>query len=426
MNVLIIGSGGREHALAWKISQSSMVTNVYVAPGNAGIAEDANIISIDPMNFDQVLHCVNDYKIDYTIVGPEAPLAGGLVDFLMSKGCKVFGPAQKAAQIESSKIFAKNLMKKYGIPTANYFVAQSIQEAVEYINSQPEGPIVVKADGLAAGKGVVVADDRKSAITAVEEMMGQKKFGEAGTQVVIEEKLEGPEASIFVLTDGENYVVLPASQDHKPVGEGDTGPNTGGMGAYAPAPLVTEKMMAKIESEIIEPTLTALRKENASFAGCLYCGLMITKDGPKVIEFNARFGDPETQAVLTLIENDLFLILKQIADGKLEFSSVRIKNESSICVVLVSGGYPGSYKKGYEISGLDEIKKIGNAKIFHAGTTVQDNKIVTNGGRVLNLVVNADSLANARRMAYQLIEKISFKDMYYRRDIGVKGLSDQG
>lgn len=426
MNVLIIGSGGREHALAWKISQSSMVTNVYVAPGNAGIAEDANIISIDPMNFDQVLHCVNDHKIDYTIVGPEAPLAGGLVDFLMSKGCKVFGPAQKAAQIESSKIFAKNLMKKYGIPTANYFVAQSIQEAVEYINSQPEGPIVVKADGLAAGKGVVVANDRKSAITAVEEMMGQKKFGEAGTQVVIEEKLEGPEASIFVLTDGENYVVLPASQDHKPVGEGDTGPNTGGMGAYAPAPLVTEKMMAKIESEIIEPTLTALREENASFAGCLYCGLMITKDGPKVIEFNARFGDPETQAVLTLIEDDLFLILKQIADGKLEFSSVRIKNESSICVVLVSGGYPGSYKKGYEISGLDEIKKIGNAKIFHAGTTVQDNKIVTNGGRVLNLVVNADSLANARRMAYQLIEKISFKDMYYRRDIGVKGLSDQG
>lgn len=422
MKVLIIGRGGREHALAWKISQSKQVQTVYVAPGNDGMRDVAKLENLEETDFDGIIQFVKKEGIDYTIVGPEIPLSKGIVDVFKKEGLKIFGPTASAARIESSKIFAKELMKKYHIPTADFFVAKNKQEAIDFLQSRPEGPVVIKADGLAAGKGVVICENKEIALQNIHEYMDEKKFGTAGERVVIEEKLTGEEVSVFVLTDGENYVILPPSQDHKRVFDDDQGPNTGGMGAYAPTPMLEEKDIKVIEKEIIQPVLQGMNDEGAPFQGCLYCGLMITKDGPKVIEFNCRFGDPETQVVLPIIESDLFNLIKEISDGQLKTTQIQFKKKSAVAVVLASGGYPGSYEKGKVINGLNNPDLNKNYILFHAGTRKNGDLFVTNGGRVLNVVAIDNSIPQAIERVYEGVNKISFEGMHYRKDIGKKGL----
>jgi phosphoribosylamine--glycine ligase len=422
MKVLIIGRGGREHALAWKISQSSYVSGIFVAPGNDGMRDVAETVAISETDFENLVRFVENNEIDLTVVGPEVPLALGIVDYFKERGLKIFGPTQQAAQIESSKIYAKQLMKKYRIPTAGFYTASSLDEARKIIQSLPFHEMVIKADGLAAGKGVVICSSKEEAQSVVNEFLIGHKFGKAGEKIVIEERLFGEEASVFALTDGENFVILPASQDHKAVFDGDTGPNTGGMGAYAPTPLINEQMMDRIRSEIIQPTLSAMRKEGTPFQGCLYCGLMITDEGPKVIEFNCRFGDPETEVVLPVIESDLLPVLHEIAEGNLTIHSVQQKDQFAVSVVLASGGYPGQYRKGVEIAGLDHPMLKNEYLIFHAGTKIEDGKFVTNGGRVLNVVGKGTSLREAIQKTYEGVKLISFDQMHFRKDIGQKGL----
>lgn len=417
MNILVIGSGGREHALYWKLSESPQTEQIYAIPGNPGMGASAEIALDDHA---AILRFVKEHEIGLVVVGPEVPLMNGLVDELEAAGIRAFGPRANAAEIEGSKSFAKDLMKKYGIPTARYEVFTAAEPARAYIR-QEGAPIVVKADGLAAGKGVIVAMTEQEALDAVDAIMEDHSFGDAGARVVIEEFMEGEEASLLAFTDGTMIRPMISAQDHKRAYDGDRGPNTGGMGTYAPAPVMTPEMTERAVEEILKPTIAAMAKEGRVYRGCLYLGLMVTADGPKVVEFNARFGDPETQVVLPLLDSDLVAIMCACADGTLADVPIRWKDGAAVCVVLASGGYPGHYDKGQEIHGLADAEAMG-ALVFHAGTAMKDGKLVTNGGRVLGVVGRGTDISSAVDAAYAAATKISFKDAYYRKDIAHRAL----
>ena len=417
MNILVIGSGGREHALYWKLSESPQTEQIYAIPGNPGMGASAAIALDDHA---AILRFAKEHEIGLVVVGPEVPLMNGLVDELEAAGIRAFGPRANAAEIEGSKSFAKDLMKKYGIPTARYEVFTAAEPARAYIR-QEGAPIVVKADGLAAGKGVIVAMTEQEALDAVNAIMEDHSFGDAGARVVIEEFMEGEEASLLAFTDGTTIRPMISAQDHKRAYDGDRGPNTGGMGTYAPAPVMTPEMTERAVEEILKPTIAAMAKEGRTYRGCLYLGLMVTADGPKVVEFNARFGDPETQVVLPLLDSDLVAIMCACADGTLADVPIRWKDGAAVCVVLASGGYPGHYEKGQEIHGLADAEAMG-ALVFHAGTAMKDGKLVTNGGRVLGVVGRGADISSAVDAAYAAATKISFKDAYYRKDIAHRAL----
>jgi phosphoribosylamine--glycine ligase len=421
MKVLIIGSGGREHALAWKIAQSPKVTKIYAAPGNAGIEQLAECVPVQSEDVPGLLAFATSKAIDLTIVGPEGPLSLGIVDEFAKAGLRAFGPSGKAAEIESSKQFSKDLMKKYRIPTAEYGVFTEKAAAEAYVREKG-APIVVKADGLAAGKGVVVAETVDEALKALDLIMIDKAFGTAGDRVVIEECLRGEEASFMAFSDGKTVVAMASSQDHKRVFDADKGPNTGGMGAYSPAPVVTKKLERKVMETIMVPTVRAMEKEGRLFKGVLYAGLMIHEGEAKVLEFNARFGDPETQPIMARLDTDLVDIIEAILAGSLSKIEIKWKPDSAVCVVMASGGYPGSYEKGKVISGLENAAKLSNVSVFHAGTAFKDGKIVTSGGRVLGVTGLGPVVAAAIDNAYQGVREISFEGAHYRRDIGARAL----
>ena len=417
MKVCVIGNGGREHALAWRLSISPSVTKVYAIPGSAAMSDCAELVGIDWQQSDHLINFLKDNQVDLVVIGPEAPLVAGLADELNKAGIPVFGPSKAAAQLEGSKVFAKDLMKKYNIPTAAYGVFHKVDEAKEFIG-QTGAPIVVKADGLAAGKGVVVAMTVDEANAAVEDMLSGNRFGEAGSTVVIEEFMEGEEASLLAFVDGKTVVPMIASQDHKRIFDGDKGPNTGGMGTYAPAPVLTDALRDEAMKTILEPMVGAMQKEGMPYVGCLYAGLMITAEGPKVVEFNARFGDPETQVVLPLLDSDLGQIMMACATGNLTAHMVKWKDSSAACVILASKGYPETSSKGDVIHG--DIKQHDTTIVFHSGTKLVGEAYVTNGGRVLGVVGLGKNLRTALDRAYGRIEHISFEGMQYRTDIGAK------
>ena len=421
MNILVIGSGGREHTLAWKLAQSPKADKIYALPGNPGMADVAMCVEgIAITDNASIVDFAQKHAIGLVVVGPEVPLTNGLVDAVTAAGIKAFGPTQAAAQIEGSKAFSKSLMKKYGIPTAKYEVFTEADAAREYIRKEG-APIVIKADGLAAGKGVIVAMTEDEALQAVADIMEDKEFGNAGSRVVIEEFMEGEEASLLCFTDGKTICPMISSQDHKRAYDGDKGPNTGGMGTYAPAPVMTDKMVQETYDKILLPTIQAMEKEGKPYKGCLYAGLMITADGPKVVEFNARFGDPETQVVLPLLNSDLVDIMVACADGTLDEQQVEWAKEAAVCVVMAAGGYPKAYNKGDAITGLDDAKAAG-CQVFHAGTAHKNGQIVTDGGRVLGVVAKAADVRAAVDKAYAGVEKIAFKDAFYRKDIAHRAL----
>ena len=417
MKVCVIGSGGREHALAWRLSISPSVTKVYAIPGSAAMLDCAELVGIDWQQSDHLIRFLKDSYVDLVVVGPEAPLVAGLADALNAAGIPVFGPSKAAAQLEGSKVFAKDLMKKYNIPTAAYGVFHKVDEAKEFIG-QTGAPIVVKADGLAAGKGVVVAMTIEEANAAVEDMLSGNRFGEAGSTVVIEEFMEGEEASLLAFVDGKTVVPMIASQDHKRIFDGDKGPNTGGMGTYAPAPVLTDALRDEAMKTILEPMVAAMENEGMPYVGCLYAGLMITPQGPKVVEFNARFGDPETQVVLPLLDSDLGQIMMACATGTLTADMVKWKDSSAACVILASKGYPEISSKGDVIHG--DINQHDTTIVFHSGTKFIGDEYVTNGGRVLGVVGLGKDLRTALDRAYGRIEHIDFEGMQYRTDIGAK------
>lgn len=418
MKIMVIGGGGREDAIIKKISENKNIEKIYALPGNGGIMGEATCVDIGAEEIYKARDFAVKEKIDFAIVAPDDPLAMGAVDVLEEAGIKCFGPDKSAAEIESSKVFAKNLMKKYNIPTAEYEVFSEIDSAMEYVKTC-KIPIVIKADGLAKGKGVIIAMDRDSAISAIKEIMQDKKFGDSGNEIVVEEFLEGPEVSVLSFTDGNTIVPMISSMDHKRANDGDKGPNTGGMGCIAPNPFYTEEIAKRCLDEIFIPTIDAMNKEGRTFKGCLYFGLMITKDGPKVIEYNCRFGDPETQVVLPLLESDLLEIMIAVREGRLSEDIVKFSKKSACCIVMASGGYPNKYEKGYEI----KIGKISdNSIVYIAGAKRKGDKLITNGGRVLGLTAIDDTLEGAVSDAYDNIEKISFKKAYYRKDIGSKAL----
>jgi len=417
MKVLIIGSGGREHALAWKISQNPEVKKLYCIPGNGGIEQIADCPALDGGDFKTLAAFAREKEIDFTVVGPEQPLVEGIADYFRAKNLPVFGPNQSAARMEGSKIFSKRLMKKYGIPTAHYEEFENSAKAFDYIAGLPEQPLVVKADGLAAGKGSIVCPGKAAARQAVDDMMNKQIFKDAGARIVIEECMTGEEVSIFVITDGEDYLTLTPAQDFKRALDGDRGKNTGGMGSYAPTPFLTAALREQIIRETIEPTLAALQSEKIDYTGVLYCGLMLTPGGPKVIEFNCRFGDPETQVVLPLLKADLLEIMQAVHTrslGKLRINAEETA-EYAICVVAASGGYPDAYQTGKEVSGLESLPD--GVAVFHAGTRRKNGKILTSGGRVLGVTAVASQLPGAARKAYLAISQIHFEGMHYRRDI---------
>ncbi|MEW5746009.1 MAG: phosphoribosylamine--glycine ligase [Nitrospirota bacterium] len=422
MKVLVIGGGGREHALVWKLAQSKHVDKVYCAPGNAGIAEIAECIDISPDDFDELVNFVRYEWIDLTIVGPEDPLSKGIVDAFEKEGRRIVGPTRAAAQLESSKVFSKEFMKRHRIPTAEYKVFTSYLHAVDHVRLKG-APIVVKADGLAAGKGVIVASTVDEAIDALERIMKHKEFGAAGDRVVVESCLRGEEASFMVFTDGKTIVPMVSSQDHKRVFDQDKGPNTGGMGAYSPAPVVTPELERVVMETIMQPTIDGLRAEGIPYKGILYAGLMIDNGRPSVLEFNCRLGDPETQPILARLETDLVDISFAMTDGRLADTEVVWKPDASVCVVLASGGYPGSYEKGKVIRGLDEAGKIDDVVVFHAGTAFSNGDIVTNGGRVLGVTATGRDIRAAKARAYEAVEKIHFDGMHYRKDIADRALN---
>ena len=417
MKVCVIGNGGREHALAWRLSISPSVTKVYAIPGSAAMSDCAELVGIDWQQSDHLISFLKDNQVDLVVVGPEAPLVAGLADTLNKAGIPVFGPSKAAAQLEGSKVFAKDLMKKYNIPTTAYGVFHKVDEAKEFI-AQTGAPIVVKADGLAAGKGVVVAMTIDEANAAVEDMLSGNRFGEAGSTVVIEEFMEGEEASLLAFVDGKTVVPMIASQDHKRIFDGDKGPNTGGMGTYAPAPVLTDALRDEAMKTILEPMVEAMQKEGMPYVGCLYAGLMITPKGPKVVEFNARFGDPETQVVLPLLDSDLGQIMMACATGTLTADMVKWKDSSAACVILASKGYPETSSKGDVLHG--DIKQHDTTIVFHSGTKLVGDEYVTNGGRVLGVVGLGKDLRTALDRAYGRIEHIDFEGMQYRTDIGAK------
>lgn len=420
-NVLIIGSGGREHALAWKISQSKSLSNLYSLPGNPGTSNISANINLDITQKSDIINFCKEKLIDLVVIGPEKPLVDGLSDVLRKSGFNVFGPDSSAAMIEASKSFAKEIMLKAGVPTAGYkeFTSDQFETASDYIKKSSY-PLVIKADGLAAGKGVIICYNVQQASDALNQIFVDKVFGESGSKMIIEDFLIGEEASIFAITDGEDFVLLPSSQDHKRIGDNDTGKNTGGMGAYSPAPLVNSRILNTVAEKIIKPTLNQLKTEGKKFIGCLYAGLMINDNDVKVVEFNCRFGDPETQAVLPLIEGDFLQLLYSASIGKIDKLSVSFSDGCAVCVVASSAGYPDAYKTGYEIVGPDQ--NISDVIIFHAGTTQSNDKIFTNGGRVLcvTAISNEGDLREARGKAYDALKSIHFEGIYYRNDIAEK------
>lgn len=421
MKVLIIGGGGREHALAWKIKQSPKVNRIFCAPGNPGTADIAENVDIAADDVDGLLHFALEKEIDLTIVGPEQPLVMGICDRFREKGLRIFGPSAKAAQIEGNKVFCKDLMKKYRIPTAEYQTLESPEDEVGLFETA-KGPIVVKASGLAAGKGVLICRDIQEAKLAVKKIMVDKAFGDSGNQVVVEEFLEGQEVSVLAFTDGKTVIPLESAQDHKAAYDGDKGPNTGGMGAYSPAPALTEPLRKIVMDEILLPAVRAMEKENCPYQGILYAGLMLTKDGIKVLEFNARFGDPETQPLLMRLRSDIVPLFEACIDGNLHEHSIEWKPMSSVCVVMASEGYPGSYPKGRPISGLTEAANLENIMVFHSGTKWADGKIVTNGGRVLGVTAMGEDIKSAIERAYEAVDKISWQGAHYRKDIGNRAI----
>ena len=425
MNILVIGSGGREHALVWKLRQSPQVKTVFCAPGNAGIEHLAKCITLKPTDIKGLLKFAKEEKIDLTVLGSEQPLVEGIVDVFEERGLKIFGPSKVAAQLEGSKVFSKNFMLRHHIPTAKYrsFAATAIDEAKKYINVI-EPPMVVKADGLAAGKGVLICKSRQEAALALDDIIVNKAFGSAGNQIVVEEFLNGEEASLFILTDGEQFAVLASAQDHKCILDGDLGKNTGGMGAYAPAPIVTNELLQCVIPEVVQPTLNGMKQEGMPYRGCLYIGLMITPDGPKVLEYNCRFGDPETQVVVPLIDGDLAEIFLAIAERRFDPSKLKLHSATAVCVVMASHGYPDEYQIGKQIFGLEKIKAEDGVVVFHAGTKTEGSAIVTSGGRVLGVTAIGfnNELEQTIRNAYRSVEMITFDGAYYRSDIGKKAL----
>ena len=423
MRILLIGGGGREHALAWKLVQSPKVEKLYAAPGNPGMAllQKCECINLNVDDLEGVADYAEEKSIDLTVVGPEAPLVAGLADVFKRRGLPVFGPSKAAAQLEGSKAFSKELMAKYNIPTAFFKICEDIETAKAYVEEKG-APIVVKADGLAAGKGVVVAMTKAEALEAIDEMMGDHKFGAAGARLVLEEYMEGEEASLLAFTDGKTVVPMIAAQDHKRVFDGDEGPNTGGMGTYAPAPVMTDILRLKATELILKPVVEAMAKEGTPYQGCLYAGLMIKGDSVKVVEFNCRFGDPETQVVLPLLDGDLAEIMLACATGTLDKAEVAWHDKAAVCVVMASGGYPESYEKGKEITGLAAAEEDKDVVVFHAGTKEAEGKIVTSGGRVLGVTAVDSSIKAARDRAYAAVEKISFEKNFYRKDIAWRAL----
>ncbi len=417
MRVLVIGGGGREHALVWKISQSQKVTDIYCAPGNAGTAEIAKNVPIAADQIDQLLSFAQENEIGLTIVGPEQPLVMGIVDQFQEKGLRIFGPTARAAELEGSKAFSKDIMKKYGLPTAEYETFTSHQLAQKYFDKET-GPIVVKASGLAAGKGVILCRNSEEGLNAVNTIMKDKSFGEAGAKVVIEEFLEGQEVSVLAFSDGNNFLLMDSAQDHKAALDGDKGPNTGGMGAYSPAPIFTDLLRQKVSDKIILPLIRAMNSEGRPYKGILYAGLMLTKNGPKILEFNARFGDPETQPLLVRMESDIVPLFESCIDGTLDQFELYWKPEPSICVVMAAKGYPGSYKKGKEILGLNEAAALPDVVVFHAGTKVEADKVLSNGGRVLGVTATGSDISSASKKVYDAVAKIKWDGIHYRKDIG--------
>ena len=420
MNVLVIGSGGREHALCWAIRKSDLVDDLFCAPGNGGIADEATCVDLNASNANEVIRFCNDHDIGLVVVGPEAPLVAGLVDKLTGAGIKAFGPSAKAAQLEGSKGFTKDICAKYNIPPAGYKRCHSLSEALAYLE-QVGAPIVIKADGLAAGKGVIIAETLDDAQKATKDIFGGQ-FGEAGNSVVIEEFLVGEEASFIALVDGKTVLPLATSQDHKRAFEGDEGPNTGGMGAYSPAPVMTEEMCSRVMDEIMIPTVKAMTVEGAVFKGVLYAGLMITEKGPELIEFNCRFGDPECQVILFRLISDLVPALLASIDGTLNKISLDWHDQVAMAVVMAAKGYPGQYEKGTPIQGLKDASSGENIHIFHAGTAIKDGRIIATGGRVLNITARGNTVTKARDLAYQAVEKIDWENGFYRKDIGWRAI----
>jgi len=421
MKILVVGSGGREHALTWKISQSPQVEKIFCAPGNPGTMSIAENVDISPENIPALLEFAERERIDLTVVGPEVPLTMGIVDEFEKRNLKIFGPHKNAAELEGSKIFAKQFMERHKIPTGDYEIAESAAQAKEILSSGKFSfPVVIKADGLAAGKGAIICKDMASAEKTIDEIMTDKKFGDAGNRVLIEEFLRGKEVSFIVIADGVLALPMVTTMDHKAVGEGDKGPNTGGMGAISPSPYTDRHLFDKVMQTIVTPTITWLLEEGRKFKGVLYVGLMLTDEGPKVLEYNCRFGDPETQPQMLRLESDIVDLLLASAEGDLSRIEVKWSRKPSGCVVLASGGYPGPYKKGILINGLSDVMKLPGITVFHAGTKYQDGNIYTNGGRVLNVCASENSLAETMSRIYEAFPFISFDGMFYRGDIGVK------
>ena len=420
MKVLVIGSGGREHAIIRKLKENPTIEEIICAPGNGGIAADAKCVSVSAIDLANMVELAKNEKVDFCVVTPDDPLAMGMVDILEMEGIPCFGPNANAAIIESSKVFAKNLMKKYQIPTAGYAVFSDAQEAINYIRTENRYPTVLKADGLALGKGVLIAQTEEEAVQAVNELMIDQAFGQAGKQIVIEEFMTGPEVSVLAFTDGHVVVPMISSMDHKRALDNDEGLNTGGMGTIAPSPFYTKEIAEVCMKTIFLPTIEAMNQEGRAFKGCLYFGLMLTPEGPRVVEYNCRFGDPETQVVLPLLKTDLLTIMRAVHDEKLSEVTIEWEDKACACVILASGGYPQKYHKGYEIDGLDDYGQVEGVTIYHAGTAWKDGKYYTNGGRVLGVSAVGDTLEQALQLSYDKIKEIRFTDMHYRTDIGRK------
>ncbi len=421
MKVLLVGGGGRGHALAWKLKNSTFLRHLYIAPGNSGTAQYGTNVNIKDTDIDGLVKYVQDKRIDFVVVGPEDPLATGLVDLLEAIGVKAFGPSKAAAALEGDKAFAKKMMQTCSIPTADSRTFDNFDDAKADIASRESG-VVVKAAGLAKGKGVYVCDERSDAILAAEHIMIDKIFGDAGNQIVVEEKLIGQEASILAFVDNKNIYLLETSQDHKPVGDGDAGPNTGGMGAYSPAPIVTNKLMRQIEREVLVPIVDGMNRNETPYSGLIYAGIMLTAGGPKVLEFNVRFGDPETQPILMRLQSDLLEVMLATCNGTLDKIQLRWDSRPAVCVVMASGGYPGDYEKGKVISGIEQADQLDGVKVFHAGAAVADDHIVSNGGRVLGVTALGNDIADAQARAYEATKLINFAGAYFRTDIAAKAL----
>ena len=425
MNVLLIGSGGREHAIAWKLAQSKNIDKLYIAPGNPGTAMCGENVDIGATEISKLIDFARENKIGLAVIGPEDPLAAGIVNAFEAAGIKAFGPSGAAARLEADKAFAKYIMRTNAIPTAEARVFDNFDDAKTYIASRDEA-VVVKAAGLAKGKGVFVCDEPSDGILAAEKIMCDREFGSAGDNIIVEDKLLGEEASILAFVDGRNIYIMESSQDHKPIGDGDTGPNTGGMGAYSPAPLVTDAMMSQITREVLVPTVDGMNRSGAVYKGVLYAGIMVTAGGPRVLEFNVRFGDPETQPILMRLKSDLLEVMLAVCDGNVDGVTLVWDERPAVCVVMASGGYPGDYEKGKKISGLEDAAKLEDVMVFHAGTAEKDGQIVTAGGRVLGVTALGATIQQAQKKAYEAVDMIKFDGAYCRRDIADKAVKIRG